>query len=85
MRIGFWAQVGSAPTSESDWRAPDTRVVFSGSRSAQKLEELARNLPRASAALSPEAVAMTDAIVFAVPWAQIDDVLLQAGPLGDRS
>jgi 8-hydroxy-5-deazaflavin:NADPH oxidoreductase len=59
-------------------------VVFSGSRSAQKLDELARNLPQASAASPPEAVAMTDAIVFAVPWAQIDDVLRQAGPFGDR-
>jgi 8-hydroxy-5-deazaflavin:NADPH oxidoreductase len=59
-------------------------VVFSGSRSAQKLEALARGLPRASAASPPEAVAMTDAIVFAVPWAQIDGVLRQAGPLGGR-
>jgi predicted dinucleotide-binding enzyme len=59
-------------------------VVFSGSRSAQKLEELAKSLPRASAASPAEAVAITDAIVFAVPWAQIDDVLGQAGPLGDR-
>src|SRR5262245_26766546 len=59
-------------------------VVFSGSRSTLKLEALARDLPRARAASPPEAVAMTDAIVFAVPWAQIDDVLRQAGPLGDR-
>jgi predicted dinucleotide-binding enzyme len=59
-------------------------VVFSGSRSAQKLEDLARTMPRASAASPPEAVATTDAIVFAVPWAQIDDVLRQASPLGDR-
>jgi predicted dinucleotide-binding enzyme len=59
-------------------------VVFSGSRSAQRLEELAKSLPRASAAVPAEAVATSDAIVFAVPWAQIDDVLRQAGPLGDR-
>jgi predicted dinucleotide-binding enzyme len=85
MCIGFWAQVGSAPTSERRLARAGHEGVFSGSRSAEKLEELARNLPRASAALSPEAVAMTDAIVFAVPWAQIDDVLRQAGPLGDRS
>jgi predicted dinucleotide-binding enzyme len=59
-------------------------VVFSGSHSAEKLEALAKGLPRASPASPPEVVATTDAVVFAVPWAEIDDVLRQAGPLDDR-
>jgi 8-hydroxy-5-deazaflavin:NADPH oxidoreductase len=59
-------------------------VVFSGSRSAQKLQELAESVPRAGAAPPAEAVATTDATVFAVPWTQIDDVLRQAGPLDGR-
>jgi 8-hydroxy-5-deazaflavin:NADPH oxidoreductase len=58
-------------------------VVFSGSRSAEKLEDLAR-LPRASAATPAEAAATTDAVVFAVPWSQIDDVVGQLGSLDGR-
>jgi 8-hydroxy-5-deazaflavin:NADPH oxidoreductase len=59
-------------------------VVFSGARSAGKLEALAAAYPRASAASPADAVATADAIVFAVPWTQIDDVLRQAGPLEGR-
>jgi 8-hydroxy-5-deazaflavin:NADPH oxidoreductase len=59
-------------------------VVFSGSRSAEKLEDLARSLPRASAATPAEAVATTDAVVFAVPWTQIDDVVRQVGSFDGR-
>jgi 8-hydroxy-5-deazaflavin:NADPH oxidoreductase len=59
-------------------------VVFSGSRSAEKLEDLARSLPRANAATPAEAAATTDAVVFAVPWSQIDDVVGQVGSLDGR-
>jgi 8-hydroxy-5-deazaflavin:NADPH oxidoreductase len=59
-------------------------VVFSGSRSAERLEDLARSLPRASAATPAEAAASTDAVVFAVPWPQIDDVVRQLGSLDGR-
>jgi 8-hydroxy-5-deazaflavin:NADPH oxidoreductase len=59
-------------------------VVFSGARNAGKLEALAEAYGRASAASPAEAVATADAVVFAVPWTQIDDVLRQTGSLEGR-
>src|SRR5262245_12304140 len=59
-------------------------VVFSGSRSPARLEELVRSVPRARAATPAEAVATTDATVFAVPWTQIDDIVRQVGSFGGR-
>jgi 8-hydroxy-5-deazaflavin:NADPH oxidoreductase len=84
MRIGIVGsgRIGSTVGARLAHAGHD--VVFSGSRTAGKLESLANSVPRASAASPAEAVSTTDAVVFAVRWTQIDDVLRQAGPLEGR-
>src|SRR5262249_55535491 len=59
-------------------------VLFSGARDPNKLLALVAQLPGADAASPQEAVASSEAIVFSVPWTQIDNVLEQAGSLADR-
>ena len=54
-------------------------VVFSYSRSQQKLERLAREAGRRARAGTPaEAVADADAVLLAVHWSRVNDVLAQA-------
>lgn len=60
-------------------------VVFSYSRSAKKLEALAREAGRGSRPGTPrEAVEEADAVLLAVPWSRLDDVLEQAGKLAGK-
>jgi 8-hydroxy-5-deazaflavin:NADPH oxidoreductase len=55
-------------------------VVFSYARRKEKLEKLAREAGRNARAGTPaEAVKDADAVVLAVHWSRIDDVLNQAG------
>jgi predicted dinucleotide-binding enzyme len=55
-------------------------VVFSYSRSHQKLEELAKEpAGNARAGTPAEAVHGADAMLLAVHWTRVDDVLAQAG------
>lgn len=59
-------------------------VVFSYARSRQKLERLARDAgPSARAGTPAEATEEADAILLAVPWTRMDDVLHQAGDPSD--
>jgi predicted dinucleotide-binding enzyme len=60
-------------------------VVFSYSRSEEKLERLARDAgPGARAGTPAEAARGADAVVFAVHWSRVDDVLRQAGDLSGK-
>ncbi len=60
-------------------------VVFSYSRSAKKLERLAREAGDNARAGSPEeAAADADAVLVAVHWNRMEDVLRQAGDLSGR-
>jgi predicted dinucleotide-binding enzyme len=60
-------------------------VVFSYSRSRKKLERLARYAQGSARAGTPrEAAKDADAILLAVNWSQLDDVLRQAGDLSGR-
>jgi 8-hydroxy-5-deazaflavin:NADPH oxidoreductase len=60
-------------------------VVFSYSRSRKKLERLARDAQGSARAGTPrEAAKDADAILLAVNWSQLDDVLGQAGDLSGR-
>jgi predicted dinucleotide-binding enzyme len=60
-------------------------VVFSYSRSEEKLEQLARHAGHRSRAGTPaEAARDADALVFAVHWSRADDVLRQAGDLSGK-
>lgn len=57
-------------------------VIFSYSRSTNRLEELAEEAGENATAGTPaEAARNADALLLAVNWPQIDDVLTQAGDL----
>jgi len=61
------------------------QVVFSYSRSEKKLEQLAREAgAKARAGTPAEAARNADAVLVAVHWSRIDDVLSQAGDLSDK-
>jgi 8-hydroxy-5-deazaflavin:NADPH oxidoreductase len=60
-------------------------VVFSYARSARKLERLARQAPRLARAGTPaEAARDADAVLLAVHWSRVDQVLKQAGDLSGK-
>jgi 8-hydroxy-5-deazaflavin:NADPH oxidoreductase len=60
-------------------------VVFSYARDRKKLEKLARDAGGNARAGTPrEAVDDADAILLAVHWSRVDDVLEQAGDLSGR-
>ena len=61
-------------------------VVFSYARSAEKLQQLAREAgSRARAGTPAEAVRNADAVLLAVHWTRLDDVLSQAGALPGKT
>ena len=60
-------------------------VVFSYARSDRKLERLAREAGRRARAGTPaDAARDTDALLLAVHWSRVDDVLKQAGRLSGK-
>ena len=60
-------------------------VVFSYARSEQKLKRLARNAGKTARAGTPrEAARDADAVLLAVHWSRVDDVLKQAGDLSGK-
>jgi predicted dinucleotide-binding enzyme len=60
-------------------------VVFSYARSREKLERLAREAHgRARAGTPAEAAGEADALLLAVHWSRIDEVLQQAGELAGK-
>jgi 8-hydroxy-5-deazaflavin:NADPH oxidoreductase len=60
-------------------------VVFSYARSEQKLKMLARDAKgKASSGTPREAAQDADAVLLAVHWSRIDDVLNQAGDLSGK-
>jgi predicted dinucleotide-binding enzyme len=60
-------------------------VVFSYARSKAKLQRLARDAgDKARAGTPSEAVADADAVLLAVHWSRLDDVLTQAGYLSGK-
>jgi len=60
-------------------------VVFSYSRSKQKLERLARDAGNGARAGTPrEAARDADVLLLAVNWSRVDDVLQQAGDVSGK-
>ena len=60
-------------------------VVFSYARSDQKLERLARDAKgKARAGTPSEAAGGADALLLAVHWSRVDDVLKQAGDVSGK-
>ncbi len=61
-------------------------VVFSYARSREKLERLARDAQGGARAGTPrEAAREADALLLAVHWSRMDDVLGQAGDLSGKA
>jgi 8-hydroxy-5-deazaflavin:NADPH oxidoreductase len=61
-------------------------VVFSYSRSRKKLEQLAKNAGAGAKAGTPaEAATGADAMILAVHWTRVNDVLAQAGKLTGKT
>ena len=60
-------------------------VVFSYSRSREKLNKLARDAQgKARAGTPAEAARDADALLLAVHWSRVDDVLKQAGEVSGK-
>src|SRR5213083_398842 len=67
------------------WARAGHEVVFSYARSEQKLTKLARDAKGKARAGTPrEAVQEADAVLLAVHWSRVDDVLKQAGDLSGK-
>jgi 8-hydroxy-5-deazaflavin:NADPH oxidoreductase len=62
------------------------KVVFSYSRDSKKLDKLAKRAGKNACAGSPlEAASGADAVLLAVHWSRVDDVLNQAGSLAGKT
>src|SRR2546425_10632252 len=62
------------------------QVVFSYSHSEEKLKRLAKGAGRNARAGTPrEAALAADALLLAVHWSRVDDVLQQAGDLSGKT
>ena len=59
-------------------------VTFSYSHSEQKLERLARQAGHGARAGTPAEAAQADAILLAIPWSRLVDVLSQTGDLSGK-
>ena len=60
-------------------------VIFSYSRTREKLEDLATDAGESSKPGSPAEAAHADAVLLAVHWTRVDDVLAQAGSLKGKT
>lgn len=68
------------------WARAGHEVVFSYSHSEQKLNELAREAKGNARAGTPgEAARDADALLLAVHWSRVDDVLKQAGDVSGKT
>ncbi|MEW5421716.1 NADPH-dependent F420 reductase [Amorphus sp. 3PC139-8] len=65
------------------WARAGHDVAFSYSRSSDKLDRLARQA-KARAGSPADAAREADAVLLAVHWSRVDDVLAQAGNLADK-
>src|SRR5438046_6075757 len=67
------------------WARAGHDVVFSYARSEQKLKKLARDAKGKARAGTPrEAAQEADALLLAVHWSRVDDVLKQAGDVSGK-
>jgi hypothetical protein len=67
------------------WTRAGHEVVFSYARTERKLKRLAREAGRTARAGTPaEAARDADALLLAVHWSRVDDVLRQAGDLSRK-
>jgi 8-hydroxy-5-deazaflavin:NADPH oxidoreductase len=85
MRIGILGSGLMGAKLGTIWARAGHEVVFSYARSEKKLEKLAREAKGEARAGTPaEAAKDADALLLAVHWSRVDDVLHQAGDLSGK-
>src|SRR5213595_2010186 len=85
MRIGILGSGLMGAKLGTIWARAGHEVVFSYARSEQKLKKLARDAKGKSRSGTPrEAAQDADALLLAVHWSRIEDVLKQAGDLSGK-
>jgi predicted dinucleotide-binding enzyme len=86
MRIGILGSGLMGGKLGTIWARAGHEVVFSYARSKQKLEKLAREAKgKAKAGTPGEAARNADALLLAVHWSRVDDVLKQAGDVSGKT
>jgi 8-hydroxy-5-deazaflavin:NADPH oxidoreductase len=81
MRIGILGSGSMGAKLGTIFARAGHQVVFSYSRSESKLKSLARKARADARAGTPREAAECDAVLLAVNWSQVDDVLQQAHDL----
>jgi 8-hydroxy-5-deazaflavin:NADPH oxidoreductase len=85
MRIGILGSGLMGGKLGTIWARAGHDVVFSYARARPKLEKLARDAKGKARAGTPgEAARDADALLLAVHWSRVDDVLKQAGDLSGK-
>lgn len=85
MRIGILGSGLMGAKLGTIWARAGHEVVFSYARSMRKLEKLAREAQGKARAGTPgEAARQADALLLAVHWSRVDDVLKQAGDVSGK-
>jgi 8-hydroxy-5-deazaflavin:NADPH oxidoreductase len=86
MRIGILGSGLMGSKLGTIWARAGHAVIFSYARSEQKLKKLAREAQgNAQAGTPADAVREADALLLAVHWSRVDDVLKQAGDLSGKT
>lgn len=83
MKIGIIGSGNMGSGIGKIWAKKGHAVIFSYSRSREKLEQLASSVPNAKAGTPAEA-AQADVILLSVRWSDLPDALKQAGPLNNK-
>src|SRR5437879_9849858 len=85
MRIGILGSGLMGGKLGTIWARAGHEVVFSYARSEQKLKKLARDAKGKARPGTPrEAAQEADAVLLAVHWSRVDDVLKQAGDVSGK-
>jgi predicted dinucleotide-binding enzyme len=85
MRVGILGSGLMGGKLGTIWARAGHEVVFSYSRSEQKLKKLVRDAKgKARAGTAREAAQDADAVLLAVHWSRVDDVVKQAGDLSGK-
>lgn len=85
MRIGILGSGLMGAKLGTIWARAGHEVMFSYARSAQKLKRLAREAHGNARVGTPgEAAGNADALLLAVHWSRVDDVLKQAGDVSGK-
>src|SRR6202521_5575512 len=85
MRIGILGSGLMGGKLGTIWARAGHEVVFSYARSEQKLKRLAREAQGIARAGTPgDAAREADALLLAVHWSRVDDVLKRAGDLSGK-